>query len=350
LRKTFSIVLLASFLSVAAQAGQGLPAQAASEGIRNAVLEQKLRAAVAKASGAWGISVRHVERNEFAGINADQRFQMASVFKIPVLVELYQQVKEGRLSLEDRVEWGQAQSYFGSGILVALDPGLKPTIHDLATLMVIVSDNAATDLLCKRLGFSRINARMRELGLEHTRVDLGTRDLILQALGLRGEAYRNLTSEELGRLERRKLSSEVEQNQRAFLEECPNCGTPREITMLLEKLLRGQVADQGATREMLKILSLQQFNERLPRWLPYDVRVDHKTGTLLAPVWVVNDAGIIYLPGGEHVVVSVFSRGLAGGLDEAQTKAAISAAEGQIAEIGKLVFDYYTAAPRAESH
>jgi len=316
--------------------------QATSAGVRNAVLEHKLKTALTKASGVWGVSVRHVERNEFAGINADQRFQMASVFKIPVLIELYRQVKEGKISLEERVEWRDAQSYFGSGILVTLDGGLRPTIRDLATLMVVVSDNAATDQLCKRLGFDQINARMLEFGLEHTRVDVGTRDLILQALGMPGEAYRNLTAEELDKLDRSKISAEVEQNQKKFLEQCPNCGTPREITLLLEKLLTGQVAGQTLTREMLKILSHQQFNERLPRWLPYDVRVDHKTGTLLAPVWVVNDAGIIYLPGGGHVIISVFSRGTEMGLSQADTKVSITSAEERIGELGKIAFNYYT--------
>jgi len=93
---------------------------------------------------------------------------------------------------------------------------------------------------------------------------------------------------------------------------------------------------------MLKILSHQQFNERLPRWLPYDACVDHKTGTLLAPVWVVNDAGIIYLPTGDHILICVFSRGTEMGQTEAQVKAAISNAESVIGQIGKIVFDYYT--------
>jgi beta-lactamase class A len=306
------------------------------------VLEGKLRTELARTSGAWGVSVRHFERKEFADINADQRFQMASVFKLPVLIELYRQVQEGKLSLDDRVEWHDAQLYFGSGILVTLDVGLRPTIRDLATLMVIVSDNAATDLLCKRLGFDHINARMRGFGLEHTRVDVGTRELILQALGLLGDSYRDLTAGQLEKLDRRKISAEIEQSQKQFLEKCPNCGTPREISMLLEKLLAGQVADKGPTNEMLKILSRQQFNERLPRWLPYDTRVDHKTGTLLGPVWVVNDAGIIYLPSGEHILICVFSRGTEMGQTEEQVKAAISNAESVIGEIGKIAFDYYT--------
>ena len=74
----------------------------------------------------------------------------------------------------------------------------------------------------------------------------------------------------------------------------------------------------------------------------YDVRVDHKTGTLLAPVWVTNDAGIIYLPNRERLIICVFSRGTETDLNEAQIKAAISNAEGVIGEIGKIAFDYYT--------
>jgi beta-lactamase class A len=338
---TVSRLLLLAFLCLAGPSAGRLVAQPNPMGTRAAALEQRLQAILAKSSGVWGISVRYVERNEFAEINAEQRFQMASVFKIPVLVELYNQAKEGKISLDERVEWRDAPLYFGSGILVNLDSGLRPSIRDLATLMVIVSDNAATDQLCRRLGFDRINARMRELGLEHTRVDVGTRDLILRALGLTGEQYRDLTVEQLNKLDRSKLGSEIKENQKRFLDQCPNCGTPGEVTTLLERLLAGRAADKDSTSEMLKILSNQQFNERLPRWLPYDVRVDHKTGTLLEPVWVVNDAGIIYLAGDKHIVISVFSRGPEMGFTPAQTKVAISGAEDRIAEIGKLVFDYY---------
>jgi beta-lactamase class A len=314
----------------------------AAQEIKNTALEYRLKTALAKTSGIWGVGVKHIERNEFTGINPDERFQMASVFKVPVLVELFHQVKEGKISLDERLEWHDAQLYFGSGILVTLDPGLRPTVRDLATLMIIVSDNAATDILCKRLGFDQINARMRALGLVKTSVDVGTRDLILQALGLPGEAYRNLTTEALEKLDRKKISAEVQHNQEEFLRKCPNCGTPREITSLMEKLVTGQLTDKEPTAQMLRMLSQQQFNERLPRWLSYDVRVDHKTGTLLAPVWVTNDAGIIYLPNRERLIICVFSRGTETGQSEAQIKAAISNAEGVIGEIGKIAFDYYT--------
>jgi beta-lactamase class A len=339
-RNLLCITLLACFALCAAP----LCAQEAPAAKRNDALELRLNAALTKTSGTWGVSVKHVERREFASIHADEKFQMASVFKIPVLVELFQQVKDGKVSLDERVEWRNPELYFGSGLLVSLDTGLRPTVRDLATLMITISDNAATDLLCAKLGLANITARLRALGLEKTSVDGGTRELILQALGLRGEAYRNVTTRTLREVPWDKIADEVAQNRRRFLEECPNCTTPAEMTLLLEKIVTGQTADKDSTDQMLRILSRQQFNQRLPRWVTG--RFDHKTGTLNAPVWVVNDAGILYLPGGEHVIICVFSRGSEQNLSSLANKLAIANAEERIAEVARIVFDYYSAQPR----
>ena len=292
-RKRQSLLLLVLIGAV----GMWFPSGAAQSGAaskRNIQLEQRLKESVAQSGGVWGVSVKHVERNEFAAINADQKFQLASVFKIPVLVELFNQAQEGKVSLTERIEWKDPERYFGSGILVTLKPGLRPTLRDLATLMIIVSDNAATDTVCERLGFDNINARLRSLGLTRTSVEMGTRDLILQALGLPGEEYKNLTSKTLKEFDWKGKAAEIEASRKQFLEQCPDCGTPEEITLLLEKILAGQAADEKGTEQILEVLSQQQFNQRLPRWIPYGQRVDHKTGTLTLPVWVVNDAGILY--------------------------------------------------------
>ncbi|HLA11916.1 MAG TPA: serine hydrolase [Pyrinomonadaceae bacterium] len=311
---------------------------------RNLELENRLKAALAGSAGNWGVSVKHVERNEVAGINSDQRFQMASVFKIPVLVELFYQVSEGRISLDERIEWATPERYFGSGVLVSLTPGLRPTVGDLATLMIILSDNAATDLLCQKLGVKNVTARLRSLGLSKSSVDMGTRDLILQVLGLRGEAYQDLTTKTLDKVDWKKIQDEVKKNEQRFLQDCPNCTTPWEMTLLLEKILMGVTVDKSASEKMLRILSLQQFNQRIPRLLPYDVRCAHKTGTLTGPVWMVNDAGIIFLPKQQgHLILSVFSRGSQTELTVPENTLAITSAEGRIAEIAKIAFDYYTA-------
>ena len=134
-RSTTCCILVLLFLCPAARSAEVRVGQPSSTGTRADVLEQRIRAILAKSSGIWVISVRHVERNEFADINAEERFQMASVFKIPVLVELYEQAREGKISLDERVEWRESQHYFGSGILVNLGAGLRPTLRDLATLV-----------------------------------------------------------------------------------------------------------------------------------------------------------------------------------------------------------------------
>lgn len=308
---------------------------------RNLHLEQSLRESLAQSPGIWGVSIKHIERQEFVEIRGEERFQMASVFKVPVLLELLHQVREGKISLEERVEWTDPQRYFGSGILVTLTPGLRPTIRDLATLMMIVSDNAATDILCNRLGFDRINARLRSLGLSKTAVNMGTRDLILQALGLPEEKYREMTVDDLRHFDWAAHETQVRRNQQQFLRECPNCSTPSEMTLLLEKIVTGQALDSVGTQTLLDILFQQQFNQRLPRWIPYGVRFAHKTGTLTAPVWVVNDAGVLFLPNQQRVVLTVFGRGEDLGLSDGERKAAIAAAEDRIAEIGRIVFQFY---------
>jgi len=137
-------LLLCILALAAAPPSRAAPSRAPT---RPTALEQRLQAIVVKSRGVWGISVRHIERHESVGIRENERFPMASVFKVPILVELYHQVLQGKIALDERVAWKDPERYFGSGVLQAMQPGLNPTIHDLATLMIIVSDNAATDQL-----------------------------------------------------------------------------------------------------------------------------------------------------------------------------------------------------------
>ena len=331
------IALLACLLALTAAA----PSRPAPAPTRAAALEQRLHAIVAKSHGVWGISVRHVERHESAGIRENERFPMASVFKVPILAALFHQVSQGKIALDERVEWKDPGRYFGSGVLQAMQPGLNPTIHDLATFMIIVSDNAATDQLLARVGKTNVNARLRALGITGMSVDAGTREHTLEAFGLRDPKYKDFTPADIAKFDFQAHEAEIVRNQKLALRDCHNCSTPSAMSQLFEKIVSGQAGDEVATKDMLGILAKQQFNQRLPRLLPAGIRVAHKTGTVTNPVWVVNDAGIIYLPNGEHVVVTAFSHGTDMNLDEVPLKQAINDAEDTIAEIGKSVFDYY---------
>ncbi|HMI32085.1 MAG TPA: serine hydrolase [Candidatus Limnocylindrales bacterium] len=344
MRKTPAFVLppLIACLLVIAAAPAPTRIAPAPAPTRPAALEQRIRAIVAKSHGVWGVSVRHIERHQSAGIRENERFPMASVFKVPILVELFHQVWQGKIALGERVEWKNPGIYFGSGILAAMQPGLKPTVHDLATLMIIVSDNAATDQILARVGKANVNARMRALGLTKTSVDASTREHTLESFGLRDPKYKDFTPADFVKFDFQRHETEIVRNQKQALRDCHNCSTPSEMSQLLEKIATGQAGDAVATIEMLSILSKQQFNMRLPRFLPVGIRVAHKTGTVTNPVLVVNDAGIIFLPNGEHVVVTVFGHGTDMNQDDVKLKAALNEAEDTIAEIGRVVFEYYT--------
>jgi beta-lactamase class A len=306
---------------------------------RNTDLESRLKAVIGSSAGVWGVSVRHVERGETAGVNDTQKFEMASVFKVGVLATLYRQSEQRKINLEQRVTFDHPEKYFGSGILATLKPGLQPTIYDLAVLMITVSDNAATDTLCDIVGIPNVNARLGELGVEGQRIKYCTRGLILDAAGLGAPEYQSLTRDNMGDALRKLTPEQRRANQQQYLKDCSNCSTPQAMTTLLAKILAGEAANQDSTQQMLHILGEQHFNERLPKWIPG--RVAHKTGSLGSPFWVDNDCGIVTLPGGQHVIVSVFGHGTDWDADQNARKQGSAQADDTLAAVGKAVWDYY---------
>ena len=140
-------------------------------------LQEQIEEAIAAADAHMGVAMRHLVRGEELMIDADDTFALASVLKIPVLVEAFRQLDAGRFTLDDRWELTVAEKNLGSGVLTHFDDGLTPTVRDLLTLMIIISDNTATDMVIHRLGLDAINATLRELGLHHTFVPLTIREI-----------------------------------------------------------------------------------------------------------------------------------------------------------------------------
>jgi len=320
-------------------AGRGEAITLAPVTKRNTDLESRLKAVIGTSAGVWGVSVRHVERGEAAGVNDTQKFEMASVFKVGVLATLYQQAEQGKVKLDERVTFDHPERYFGSGILATLKPGLQPTVYDLAVLMITVSDNAATDTLCDLVGIPNVNARLGQLGVEGQRIKYCTRGLILAAAGLGAPEYQSLTRQNMGDALGKFTAEQRRANVEQYIKDCGNCSTPEAMTTLLAKILAGEAGNQDSTQQMLRILGEQHFNERLPKWIPG--RVLHKTGSLGSPYWVDNDCGIVFLPGGQHVIVSVFGHGADWDIDQPQRKYASTTADDTIGAIGKVVWDYY---------
>ncbi|HET9219861.1 MAG TPA: serine hydrolase, partial [Terriglobia bacterium] len=149
-------------------------------------LRKQIEQAAKRARGDVGVAVKHVESGTEILVNADNRFPMASTYKLPILVELYYQASEGRLSLDDRVEIMPSDLHIGSGAMVALfdPPGVQLNIRNLINMAMRVSDNSASDILLNRVEPGNVTQRMKTLGLDSIRVDRSTLEMILDQSGL----------------------------------------------------------------------------------------------------------------------------------------------------------------------
>jgi len=223
------------------------------------------------------------------------------VLKIPVLVEACFRLAEGQITPEDRWVLKNSQKNLPSGILVFLEEGLTPSLKDLLMLMIIISDNTATDIIINRLGKAAINERMKKLGLDRIHIPMTVRELFQEMMP---NPDPNLGLDELLRMEREEGEFKPDPNNRIFKRSPENIvGTPRQMAALLQLIWEGKTPDRKWRDFALNILAHQQINERIPRFLPPGTKVAHKTGTING---VRNDAGIIYVNDHSHVILTEF--------------------------------------------
>src|SRR5215510_13742279 len=262
-----------------------------------ATLRTQIEKTIPRARGQVGVAIRHVESGTEIMINADQTYPMASTYKVPILVELFYQRAAGKLALRDRVEVRPSDVHPGGTIALLLDgPGLQMSIHNLINLMMRVSDNSAADILMNRVGAANVTARMRSLGLDKIRVDRSTLEMILDQEGLDYSTYGKLPLPQLREhLDAVDAQTAMRANERFNATE-KDVATPRQMTYLLEKIYRGEIVDRAST----------------------------------------NDAGIVFLPGSGHLIMTVFTK---------DAKAPSADREHAIAEISRFAYDYFVFNP-----
>jgi len=231
------------------------------------VLWQKLEARIGdidhNLDGVMGVAILDLTSGQKFLLHADDVFPQASSIKIAVLAELYHQAQQGKLKLTDLYTMQQSDLVPDSDIMGGLTPGItRITLRDLATMMVAVSDNSATNVLIDRLGMEKVNALMDSLGLPHTRLRRKMMDL--------------------------KAASEGREN----------ISTPREMMTLLESIYEGKVLNKAMTDDFFKMLSTHKVSF-IPRELPDGVKIANKPGELEA---VRNDSGIVFAQNRSYVI------------------------------------------------
>jgi beta-lactamase class A len=281
-------------------------------------IEDRLAAGFRDAGVAGWLHAIDLDGEREVGLEPDAPVVAASVFKVPVLVELYRRIAAGRMDASEAVAVPPGGRTPGStGLSVMRDP-ITVSVRDLALLMMTVSDTTAADVLCDLLGVDAVNRTLDELGFPGTRLEGCGRDLhaaIAQDAGVAEDDPELLTLlRDPGVLSRLRVLDPRRTTRT----------TPRESTRLLSLIWRDEVADPAACSEMRRLLGLQVWPHRLASGFPFDdVRVSGKTGTLLT---VRNEIGVVEYPDGGRYAVAVYTRSAGTAFLQPRADASIGAA------------------------
>jgi beta-lactamase class A len=255
------IVLLATAFA------QTVPIPEKSLPEKQRVLWQKLEASIQDVDvhldGVMGVAIEDITTGDHIFVRPDEVFAQASSIKIAVLADLYLRAEQGKLKLTDLYTVQSSDLVPDSDIMGGLTPGVtRITLRDLATMMVAVSDNSATNVLLDHVGMENVNAMLDSLGLAHTRL-------------------------------RRKMMDLA-----AAKEGRENVSSPREMMMLLGAIYRSKVLNKESAADFFKVLSTNK-DSWIPRDLPAGLKIANKPGELEA---VRNDSGLVFVEGRPYII------------------------------------------------
>ena len=310
-------------------------AAALAQGGSETALEAEWARLEPLSGGSLGLAAIHLETGRTAFLHPDDPFPMASTYKVPIAVELLRRVDAGEFGLDHMVDIAASDLSPGSGTLSRLfdDPGVSLSILNLMELMLLISDNSATDLCLRAAGGAeRVTARMKELGVEGVLVARSTADLITNYIGAetlppRSERTRATYTEHYG-----EVSEEARGRALAAFESDPrDTATPRGMAALLRKIWEGEGLSPESRDLLIDVMERCETGAgRLKGRLPEGTVVAHKTGTIAR---TTNDVGIIYLPSDAgHVVMVGFVK---------ESDLPIPARERAIAEAARAAHDYF---------
>ena len=267
-------------------------------------LERDLRTVIAKSGAEVAVALRTLDGKTEVLIDPDKPFHAASTMKVPVMIELFRQAADGRVTLEAPLAVRNEFKSIVDGSPYKLSEGddsdrevyaavgKTMTLRQLCEAMITVSSNFATNLLIERLGVDSIRETVARLGAGGMNVRRGVED------------------------------------QKAFDNGLNNTTTARGLLVLFERLARNTAVHPSADAEMIRILKRQKFNDAIPAGLPPGTPVAHKTGNITR---IQHDAGIVY--GSSPYVLVVLVRGI----DDTTTSKAL------IAQISKVTYEALSA-------
>ncbi|MCG4580716.1 serine hydrolase [Clostridium cochlearium] len=227
----------------------------------------KIKEKINSFKGTCGVIIKNENTDEYFGHNEEEVFPAASVIKLSIILELFKKIDNKELKLEDRIILDESDKVGGFGVLKELDANLNVTIKDLATLMIILSDNVATNKLIEILDIDQINNTIKELEMK---------DTILGRKMMDGEAKKSGLD---------------------------NYTSAKDTLIILETFLNiSNIVNLSheSTKTIIEILKKQQCNNKLPLLMPQNTSLAHKTGDLSG---VEHDVGILFSKLGDIIIV-----------------------------------------------
>ncbi|WNB93832.1 serine hydrolase [Bacillus sp. NEB1478] len=241
--------------------------------------EKELLELISFGKGLYGVSIYHFESEEEFVYHPNEEFYAASIIKIPIMAAVFAQVAEGIYSLSDKITVREEDIVLGDGIIKNLAPGKEWSVHDLVVLMIIESDNTATNVLIDLAGLQNIQVYMSGWGFKQSKLH--------HKLQVLPSTFRKIDES--------------------------NIITAKEINHFLKEITFGKIVSIGACQRMIEIMKQQKMNDLLPSQLPVK---DELIGTI--PIWelahktgyvpgIEHNTGLLYMPG-HTFAVTVLSK------------------------------------------
>jgi beta-lactamase class A len=271
------------------------------------VVEAELAGEFAGAGCRGWVCVREIDGPGTVALGADDTVAAASVIKVPIALEVFRQAHDGRLDPRQRVRISPADRTAGPVGFSNFADEVEVSVRDLARMMLVMSDNAATDVLIGLVGLDAVHVTLRSLGLHRTVIPAPLRDM-LDSIG-RDAGFSGWA--ELVRVTGSSRREEARVDAllpgvRALQPEHAPRTTPAEMARLLCLIWRDEAGPPGACAQVRALMATQLTRHRLAMGFPRSVKIAAKSGGLLGTIR--NEAGVIELPDGRSYAAAVFTQ------------------------------------------
>ena len=219
--------------------------------------------------GELGVYIKDLRTGAEVMYNENKLFPSASLVKIPIMAAVYKAINDGILTANDKIQLKREHKVRGCGIYKRQRSGTSYEVDDVVKHMIEESDNTATNMLTDRLGFNYLNWCFKQFGLRQTNLERAIMDL-------RARDYYGIG----------------------------NYTTAREMGLLFEEIYYGRLINEDISKKMLTILSQQKINDRIPKYLPKNYIIAHKTGLMKD---ACHDAGIVFTDKTDFIIIILTS-------------------------------------------